>query len=101
MEKSHYGQEIDRLIIAAKELEEKEQIGYDTAIFLDQEAKKLEECIEDLNTTETERENVINKLNVLFGRIRSEIEHSSDNDDESLRIEKELLALTERGHCSE
>ena len=101
MEKSHYENEIDRLIIAAKELEEKEQIGYDTAVFLDKEAKKLENCIEDPNTTEEEKEIAINKLNVLFGRIKSEIEHSSDNDEEALQIEKELVALVERGYCNE
>ena len=69
MEKSHYENEIDRLIIAVKELEEKEI--------------------------------AINKLNVLFGRIKSEIEHSSDNDEEALQIEKELVALVERGYCNE
>jgi hypothetical protein len=98
MEKTQYDKEINRLIDEAIQLEEKEQIGYDTAVFLDTEAKKLEEIIENPDTEEKEREIAITKLNILFGKIKNEMNHSNDNDCISLRIESELLALTTEGY---
>ena len=101
MKKSDYEQAVNRLTNEAKDLEEKEQIGYDTAIFLGKEMKKLDECIENPNASEEEKEIATNKRTILEKRMKYEIKHSSNNDDEASRIERELLSLIKNGYCNE
>ena len=101
MNKLDYEQAINRLTNEARDLEEKEQIGYDTAIFLDKEVKKLEEILYHPNIGNSEKEIAANKLTILQKRIKYEIDHASTNDGEASRIERELVSLITKGYCNE
>lgn len=96
MEKLHYDQEINRLFEEVKRLEKDEQLGYDTAVFLDKESKKLESIIINENLPDDEREDASKKLEILQNKILSEIKHMTNNDVEMLRIESELQELIKK-----
>lgn len=98
MEKSQYENEINRLICAAEEYKDKEQIAYDTSIFLEKERQKLTKIIDNAESTDEEVEDAINKLNSLLGKIRYELNHANDNDNEALKIENELILLISNGY---
>jgi len=97
MEKSQYEKEINRLISEAEAYKEKEQIGYDTSLFLEKERQKLTEIADNATNTE-EKEDAINKLESLLGKIQYELNHAEDNDNEALRIENELILLLSNGY---
>ena len=97
MEKSQYEKEINRLISEAEAYKEKEQIGYDTSLFLEKERQKLTEIADNATNTE-EKEDAINKLESLLGKIKYELNHAEDNDNEALRIENELILLLSNGY---
>jgi hypothetical protein len=98
MEKSQYEKEINRLICEAEEYKEKEQIAYDTSIFLEKERQKLTQIIDNAGSTDEEKEDAINKLSSLLGKIQYELNHAEDNDGEALKIENELILLISNGY---
>ena len=98
MDKLQYDQKVDKLINEANRLVKQETIGYETAIFLDKEATKLEMIILNDNSSDEEKESASEKLEILYSRIKYEMSHSGDNDNETKRIENELKLLTEEGY---
>jgi hypothetical protein len=98
MEKSQYEKEINRLISEAESYKEKEQIAYDTSLFLEKERQKLTKIIDNTETTDEEKEDAINKLKSLLGKIQFELNHADDNDVEALKIENELILLISNGY---
>ena len=98
MNKTEYDLELDRLWVAAGKLVESEQIGYDTAIFLDKESKKLESIINDKESSESEIEDAIKKLVTLQKRVLSEMNHVKDNDIAMSIVEQELTEVIAKGY---
>lgn len=96
MEKSHYDKEIDRLLGEATKIQEKAQLDYDTAIFLDNEAIQLEKVVDCVNSTKEQIEDAMKKLETLYKRIENELGHAHDDDMALLKIENELLILNDK-----
>ena len=101
MEKIQYEKEIDVLTNELKLYEEKEQIAYDTSVFLEKERQKLTKRLETPETTDEEKKDAIDKLGSLLGKIKYELNHISDNDDEILKIENKLILLISNGYNEE
>lgn len=91
MEKPNdYEQELNKLLIEALKLEEKATLDLKTAKFLDKQAKKLEKIIKNVSSTKGETEDAIEKLKILHGRIRREL---NENDSTMTRVEKEIIDI--------
>ena len=93
MEKSTYDREINRLIAETQKLTEKSQLDLDTSNFLDNEALKLEEIIENPNSTREQIEESVIKLEALYNRIEREMAATITHDLKMNQIEKELNIL--------
>lgn len=93
MEKPTYDKEMNRLITEAQNLVEKSRLDLDTAKFLDNEALKLEEIIDDTNSTREQLEESVAKLDALYNRIEREMVEAIGHDKRVDEIEKELNLL--------
>ena len=93
MDKTQYDKETSRILTEAIKLKQKAILDLDTAIFFDEEAKKLENIIDDPNSTEDQIDDAMVKLVRLNARIQVELR---ETDDEAIRIERELLVLNNK-----
>ena len=93
MEKTQYDKETSRILTEAIKLKEKARLDLDTAIFFEEEEKKLENILDDSDSTEDQVDDALVKLVGLNARIQVELR---DTDDEALRIERELLVLNNK-----
>ena len=86
----NFDNELGKLLAQAEKVEEKAKLDYETAIFLDNQAKKLEMIIDHPSTSDEQKEDAMKKLEILYGRIQRELKESNS---EMKQIESQLLAL--------
>jgi hypothetical protein len=90
MEKSHYNKEANRLSNEAEKLREKAELDLATAEFFNAESQKLEMVLDNEESTDDQIDDALIKLEALYNRIQIEL---NESDEESIRIERELLVL--------
>jgi hypothetical protein len=89
MEKSQQ-KEFNRILKKAEVLEQKAQLDFDTALFLDNEVTKLEAILDNPETSPEGKELAMVKLNALHKRILLELNEESDSVE---LLEKEMNAF--------
>jgi hypothetical protein len=87
MDKNQQTKEIDRLLNKAVALREKAELDLTTAVFLDNEAIKLEAIVDNPKTLPEEKESAMIKLEALNHRILIELNEKSNEQE---KLEKEL-----------
>lgn len=78
--------DIDRFLKKATALKEKSQLDLDTAEFLDKEAIKLENIVDNPNTLPEDKEAAMVKLEVLHKRILMELNENTNSIDDFQKI---------------
>lgn len=94
MEKPHnFDDELGKLLIRAENVEIKAKLDIETAVFFDNQAKKLEMILDHPLTSEKQKQDAMKNLETLYGRIQKELNGLNENGSEMEKIEAEFLAL--------